>query len=475
MAGSGTGASVLATALFVALLAVSPVQGSPACSSPSCVYCNSLGTRCKECNAGYYVAWDGFCESAPIYPEDPSSPPPFGAAPPPQAGPIGAAQVYLDAAGVCKVCPLGYDKGPCAPQCYEWQYRDPATGKCRNCPGLCDRCRLENGAPRCTKCVPYNYARVWAEEPLFPVYRNRQGACTACQKHFYARGCRACDQDGNCSKCAPGYVLVDGACKPCKDRLCAQCSPSSLDTCQRCQAVYSEPYGDSDAPIYRDRQGSKLHGPLCVECNNGSRCTKCLPFVSKGNFSTTTYLSSTGQCKLCPQGCEACRTDGSCRACAAGYRAMGKQCVKCQDPAQYYTTCNYCNEGPGGPMPSSVTTPTHVENGRCVQNPPGCAFWDSSLGGCSGCQNGWVQVGKACKRCADPLCAQCDARTQQKCWSCQYVAMFDDRGKPLSTVYRGADGRCHECAIKGCLECRADGKCKECAEGYLLIQGKCIL
>ena len=43
---------------------------------------------------------------------------------------------------------------------------------------------------------------------------------------------------------------------------------------------------------------SQLHGPLCQECSSAARCTRCRATVSKGNFSTTTYLSSKGQCKL---------------------------------------------------------------------------------------------------------------------------------------------------------------------------------
>lgn len=78
------------------------------------------------------------------------------------------------------------------------------------------------------------------------------------------------------------------------------------------------------------------------------------------------------------------------------------------------------------------------------------------------------------RRCADPLCLACDAPTQQKCLQCpEYV--YDGHSNPVSSVYRGAGGRCQACTMKGCARCKADGRCQECQDGFLLIQGKCVL
>lgn len=68
----------------------------------------------------------------------------------------------------------------------------------------------------------------------------------------------------------------------------------------------------------------------------------------------------------------------------------------------------------------------------------------------------------------------CDAPTQQKCWRCQgYV--YDDQYHAVSSVYRSASGRCQACTLKGCTQCKADGRCRQCQDGFLLIQGKCVL
>ena len=116
------------------------------CRDPLCTNCTGPGgSKCLACQS-----------DAPVFSSGPSSVPSFDLSPVPFApapapgGSADFARVYLDAQGVCTICPPGYNKGPCAPECTRGQYRDPATGLCRNCPRLCASCRLEKGRPVCT-------------------------------------------------------------------------------------------------------------------------------------------------------------------------------------------------------------------------------------------------------------------------------------------------------------------------------------
>lgn len=76
-----------------------------------------------------------------------------------------------------------------------------------------------------------------------------------------------------------------------------------------------------------------------------------------------------------------------------------------------------------------------------------------------------------CRRCADPLCSECDAATLKKCTLCSY--------RPEDGIWRysrpAKDGRCKGCSIRGCEQCRPNGTCARCQYGYMMKGGKCVI
>ncbi|EFN58505.1 hypothetical protein CHLNCDRAFT_140556 [Chlorella variabilis] len=460
------------------------------CADPLCERCGPSAATCKKCTAA-----DFNLDKNPL--------------------------VYKDSRGRCRHCAFSIhgsckacnSTGTCA-RCASGHYMD-AAGSCKRCPDpLCVRCTGPKGKT-CVKCETGFYEEDDFEQPSYPVYLTATGSCAKCTKQPWYKGCRACKEGGACTRCEEGFRLSSkGTCNPCADDRCAECAPN-LIKCLKCMDVpiwAENPY--EYGPIYMTKTGKcrecekHLRDNGCEACDETGQCTRCTPTVDDSPNSPTVYLSK-GICKQCPDDCKECRPDGSCHTCANGYRKTlkGDKCVQCKD----YSKCVRCTDGMLGCQKCSADglrcedcsgMTGHDKKCRKCANPlceckkdasictgcryvPGKALWldtrantcrecaegcsyDCTKDGCPFCDDGYVKVGKACKR-------ECNA-TGKTCKLCKFYTAADNSPGSVP-VYMDKAGRCQKCAVKGCEECRNDGTCRTfgCRYGYVNKNGKCVV
>ena len=143
----------------------------------------------------------------------------------------------------------------------------------------------------------------------------------------------------------------------------------------------------------------------------------------------------------CPQSCRACRTDGSCHACAYSYRLSGKGCVKVRHclhavifqvtrdcgsvhrkrhaihayslAGAVHATCTYSSSGhaldPVQCEDSSKCVPcTDDIQSRNRPSSPPCQRCSKDGRRCLDC-TGMLGLDRQCHRCLDPSCGFCSA------------------------------------------------------------------
>ncbi|KAL4457891.1 hypothetical protein ABPG75_012756 [Micractinium tetrahymenae] len=257
--------------------------------------------------------------------------------------------VQCSANGInCAACDLGYVK--IDGECVKCLAKMTADGL------LCDKCDASN-IRRCKRCF-YSYDPDLASYPtkdgscaLSKVANcaraaPKSGRCLKCQAGFYrsrgrcitcSTGCTSCDSSGRCLACATGRGLVKSptgpSCKLCASRRCDNCN-GNLKKCKKCGLGY----GLSDGACRKCKDG------MCATCNVAGACTRCLPgFAPVG-----------GKCKLCSDpDCVSCpRSVGRCEACQGKYAdtKTGK-CIDCAVlncdacESSNAASCNECKLG----------------------------------------------------------------------------------------------------------------------------------
>ncbi|KAL4424990.1 hypothetical protein ABPG77_002875 [Micractinium sp. CCAP 211/92] len=246
--------------------------------------------------------------------------------------------VQCSANGInCVACDVGYVKvnGACT-KCLARMTEDGL---------MCDKCDKSN-LKRCQRCF-YSYDPDVASYPtkdgscaLSQVNNCNKaapvtGRCLQCAAGFFLRkgqcvtctnGCTSCDALGRCQACIAGRGLdrrrpFGLVCKMCASNRCDNCD-GNVNKCKKCGLGYGLARGAC----------RKCKDPMCAICNGAGACLKCLPGLA----------AVRGSCKPCSDpNCVSCpRATDHCLACQNGRYADRKtgKCVACA-----VFNCDACN------------------------------------------------------------------------------------------------------------------------------------
>lgn len=122
---------------------------------------------------------------------------------------------------------------------------------------------------------------------------------------------------------------------------CQTYAANAQDGTARCQTCYSGYILSADAKF-------------CNQCPIG--CVNCSPTGQCLSCGTGYYLSSTGVCNACGNGCSAC--DGNtCTQCLNGYYRTSNYCARCSNSCASCTSSGACTSCPSG---------YELKNGTCT-------------------------------------------------------------------------------------------------------------
>nr|XP_032807335.1 proprotein convertase subtilisin/kexin type 5-like isoform X1 [Petromyzon marinus]XP_032807344.1 proprotein convertase subtilisin/kexin type 5-like isoform X1 [Petromyzon marinus] len=307
----------------------------------------------------------------------------------------------------CDSCPQGsfLDAGHCQhlEECASGEFSDTSTG-CRRCSPYCAECFGPN-PEQCTSCA----AGRFLDEQTTCVSSCPEGfvgsedtrECEECPE-----GCRQCVADGaaaggseglTCEACwqpedaALAYYLHLGSC-------IAECPEHYFESpeegaCVPCDAACATCEGEAAA---------------CVTCAGGLLLDGG---VCRQGCRERYFAGTDGECRHCPQHCEACTNATACAKCSYLYSLLGGKCyVVCPDG--YYEgvdegRCLGCQEscatcsGPGeDDCERCPPGRPRLYEGRCSEECPRHAFYDAGTGDCQDCD-------QSCESCTGPTAAEC--------------------------------------------------------------------
>ncbi|CAD8071988.1 unnamed protein product [Paramecium primaurelia] len=297
-----------------------------------CIACKTSSDNCSSCQSGYYLQNSSciLCNS----------------------------NTLLEMK--CLNC---YQSGYCL-QCATNMYL--SKGQCFTCSEGCVQCTNTT----CTMCDNGYYLK--------------QGSCQICAQN--SQYCN--DETGTPTQCIQGYLLVPDInntnnliCSQninnCmmminSDQLCSQCYPNYVlfqGTCVQCQ--------------------QKILGcTACVDNNINLVCSSCSSNNQNGN---NYYLDvNNNGCTLCNQGCLTCSTTG-CNSCLNGYYLQNGQCVECQQQACKTCTSQTCQVCQPGYYLKSIDN-----QNNCMLCPYGCSNCSPNGQQCSECLPGFILRNNGC-------------------------------------------------------------------------------
>ncbi|KAL4420459.1 hypothetical protein ABPG75_010115 [Micractinium tetrahymenae] len=312
----------------------------------------------------------------------------------------------LAASAAAALCPAkkglkGRSCKPCA---------DPL---CSDCQANYRQCRL------CT-------AELWdPSNPISYYVAAATGKCTRCDTSPPTKNCdvaAGCFPNGRCRKCARGYGMVNGMCKPCGvaagGKGCQNCDGNTA-VCKQCVNIEKD---DSVAFITGRNSAFTLIGSKCVQCTasdcaacpgNAAVCRRCLP---------GTTLSG-GRCIGCAAGCGyggggACSASGKCTKCDSYFGLVAGVCKDCEDPNDLCAACDGNTKRCTRCIPGMGVA---LSGGACVKClAPNCLSCATPGSPCSkgGCAPGYGLVGGRCTKCANKGCVKCEGNAS-RCTACQ--------------------------------------------------------
>ena len=150
----------------------------------------------------------------------------------------------------------------------------------------------------------------------------KEGKCLSCPEN-----CEVCGSP-NCTRCNPGFVVVDGKCVSCDVANCRECVEGDPKKCKNCNEGYSVIGTDQS-------KCTKCETPNCDTCseanlfffmNANQKCKSCLPSY---------YLNNNTQCEKCEvENCAECSSNSTeCERCVPGYYNVNSTspCIKCEN------------------------------------------------------------------------------------------------------------------------------------------------
>ncbi|KAI7842456.1 hypothetical protein COHA_004095 [Chlorella ohadii] len=340
---------------------------------------------------------------------------------------------------------------------------------------------------------------------------NRCQGCSVCQAGFSLSDsqCAACtggqaldvcttyggDNSCECTSCANGYRLEEGACVECKmlNPNCKDFKANSCD-CATCEAGYS---GDNcELCAVPDSCMTALDDACqgCAVCHSGfavadKQFTACTGGQAPEACAAYADAGTSCECATCPDGwqlaqgaCTECAADPTCTAfkanscdcdtCASGhYLTVDNKCGKCPDPPRCATAaanvcdgCDVCEAG--NSLDEATRQCTLCTDG---QAPDVCAAYAAdNTCDCARCINSWQLDGATCVPCQDVPNCQTYGDSSCDCAQCN-PGYTGDSCEACASGYKRNGDACEVCDGQGC-DTFADGSCTcaVCLTGYAL-------
>lgn len=391
----------------------------------------------------------------------------------------------------CAVC--GDDK-TCV-QCNEG-FNVNKDNKCTNCGKGCEFCE----ADKCKKCFPSFYYIAESEScrecVKGCVLCQGEDNCDMCGPGLYfnkdtklcmecTRDCGQCRDDQTCDECKQGYFVDPNkkcskcimGCSQCKDdktcfncdlnflktqdNKCSQCLPlcdlcKTQDTCDKCARGY-----------YKKENKCQACTVNCFECDEQQKCVQC---------NDSFFISDSGLCTKCAEGCLLCKTSNTCDLCLEGNyldKASGlckpciPGCVQCLDS----TSCDKCQDSF---LLNIFTRPDKSQGVECKKCVVGCK--ECNLVECLNCDERFYKDidTKMCVACS-VNCERCSASKGDKGELSIKCNICDDGFYPNGANCSPCPGNCKKCDDKACQQCSDSyysdpktGKCASCQENCVL-------
>jgi hypothetical protein len=377
--------------------------------------------------------------------------------------------------------------GQCVPTCPDGTFKQ--DGVCKACHASCSKCTSKDNGT-CLSCTaPFVLDDGYCKEACSLNKYVINGLCKQCNAF-----CLECSDEANCNKCDAIHFVMNGQCvdecetgyyktlnpNECKscDKRCTKCSSQTL--CDGCQDGYLLKDGicqqSCGMGFYAERIMKKCFKCIdnCKECIDGDSCNTCL----EG------YTMSDGKCITeCPEGTIPIK--GVCAKC------VDQSCKRCNP--DNISECKICNEQSVLLNGQCVTTcgKFFFENNRqCIPCPENCET--CNLEKCfecsetkvlledrecrSNCPDGYVQKGRVCVKCTNPLeCKTCNPDSLDQCTEC-YDPFLLQVGKCLTTCDEAHFAKppvCENC-LKNCLKCKNQYTCDECKPGFVRKGNECV-
>ena len=261
--------------------------------------------------------------------------------------------------------------------------------------------------------------------------------------------CAECESEnyGKCTKCRPGFHLIDGTC-PCSDNSCALCTTglAGLSVCKLCKNGY-----------YRMEDDCHCDIEDCEICGE-NECKKCYEgyFYNPDDKTCKKYEDDDPNKINCyDPNCDIClsEVEGACDTCKDGYYYEKGSCIQSPEPignsceAGFYFTDNFCQQ-------SCLGVECNIFKffyNTCESNP------------CLVCSDNELKIFSECNNSA--IC------TKEGCLNC----IVDDYCLVCDQGYYLIGGVCKKCT-RGCSICTNDETCDYCISGFELSgEKKCEL
>jgi len=262
----------------------------------------------------------------------------------------------------------------------------------------------------------------------YPSFIDVEKNCLDCSLYPYSSSLYYCDEQGD-SHCPTSTIL------------CNSLDKFQKDHCFKCGTNETDSFCDICMPGYKHTES----GCGCVKCEEGDTCT-------------------FGEVRDSESPCAHCTSElpAQCTSCAANYKLVNGDCVKCSSD-------ECC---PGG------------EN-TVLEHCSGCTSDQSK---CSACQSGYKLVSGTCVECESGECCGFNNTggdtIKQNCYGC---TKDQSQCTACPSGYKLVSGECIECSANECCAANNTGdigeycfgceegtsKCRACIAGHKLVAGKC--
>ena len=261
--------------------------------------------------------------------------------------------------------------------------------------------------------------------------------------------CEECSSEkyGNCTRCRPGFHLIDGTC-PCADSSCALCTTglAGLNICKLCKKGFYRMDDDCHCEVE--------NCDICEE-NGCFKCSAGYFYNSTDNTCQKYEDNDVNKIKCFNDNCDICFSEeqGACDKCKDGFYFNKGECLESPIPQDknckegFYFTDNFCQQSCQGVQCDRY----EIFYYTCPSNK------------CLVCENNELKV--------FTVCNNTENCTREGCLNC----IDDDYCLICDQGYYLIGGICIKCTY-GCSLCSNNETCNYCMSGFKLnAEKKCEL